>query len=118
MKKPLNILLIGLLLLTLAGGLIYWAFFSVGRLSGQEVLAVSDSPDGRWTVTAYRNNGGATTGYAVLATVKDNSSGKERNFYWQEGPSEATISWQDEVTVVINGHALNVTSDTYDYRRK
>ena len=96
---------------------IYWAFFDIQRLDGQEVITVSDSPDSSYTVTAYLNNGGATTDYAVLCAVKNNKTGKKRNIYWNYHCSTADIQWLDDKTVSINGIELDVTKDKYDYRR-
>ena len=92
-------------------------FFDIQRLDGQEVITVSDSPDSSYTVTAYLNNGGATTDYAVLCAVKNNKTGKERNIYWNYHCSTADIQWLDDKTVSINGIELDVTKDKYDYRR-
>ena len=120
MKKHKKIAIIGLVIaivLVLSYG-INWAFFDIQRLSGQEVISTSVSPTGKYTVSAYKNDGGATTGYAVLATVVDNNDQKSRNFYWQDDCENATIVWIDETTVEINGVSLNVWKDTYDYRRK
>ena len=96
---------------------IYWAFFDIQRLDGQEVITVSYSPDSSYTVTAYLNNGGATTDYAVLCAVKNNKTGKERNIYWNYHCSTADIQWLDDKSVSINGIELDVTKDKYDYRR-
>ena len=96
---------------------IYWAFFDIQRLDRQEVITISDSPDSSYTVTAYLNNGGATTDYAVLCAVKNNKTGKERNIYWNYHCSTADIEWLDDKTVSINGIELDVTKDLYDYRR-
>lgn len=119
MKKKTKIIIgVLMLLICLLGYSVYWAFFDIQRLSGQEVIATSDSPDGQYTVTAYKNNGGATTGYTVLATVVNHGNQKSRNFYWQDNCEEASIIWVDETTVEINGVSLNVWKDTHDYRRK
>lgn len=96
---------------------IYWAFFDIQRIDGQEIITISDSPDASYTVTAYLNNGGATTDYAVLCAVKNNKTGKERNIYWNYHCQTADIQWLDDETVSINGIELNVTKDLYDYRR-
>ena len=117
-KISIGVLMSVVVLIGLLGYGIHWAFFDIQRLSGQEVIVASDSPDGQYTVTAYRNNGGATTGYAVLATVVDNDNQKSRNFYWQDNCEEASIIWIDETTVEINGVSLSVWKDTHDYRRK
>ena len=119
MKKKTKII-IGVLMLfaVLIGYGIHWAFFDIQRLSGQEVITTSDSPNGQYTITAYKNNGGATTGYAVLANVVNHDNQKSRNFYWQDDCEDASIIWIDETTVEINGISLNIWEDTYDYRRK
>ena len=93
-----------------------WAFFDIQRIEGQNELTVSQSPNGKYTVTAYLNDGGATTGFAVLCTVKDNESDKEKNIYWNYHCNSADIKWVDEDTVDINGEVLDVETDTYDFR--
>ena len=122
MKKKTKIIIgVLMLVIVLAGFLGYgirWAFFDIQRISGQEVIVTSDSPDGRYTVTAYKNNGGATTGYAVLATVIDNQTQKSRNIYWQYPCENADIVWIGETNVQINGISLDAGQDTYDYRKK
>ena len=94
-----------------------WAFFDIQRIDGQELLNEAVSPDGKYTVSAYLNNGGATTDYAVLCSVRNNDTDKEKNIYWNYHCSEAVIEWISEDTVIINGIELNVTTDTYDYRK-
>ncbi len=75
-----------------------------------------DSPDGKYTISVYLNNGGATTDYAVLCSVRKNQIEKEKNIYWNYYCTEAKIEWNYEDSVTINGIELNVTDDTYDYR--
>ena len=96
---------------------IYWAFFDIQRIDGQEIITTSDSPDASYTVTAYLNSGGATTDYAVLCSVKNNKTRKERNIYWNYHCQNADIQWLDNKTVSINGVELDVIKDLYDYRR-
>ena len=117
MKKALLIVgIVVLLIIALLGYTIYWVFYDIQCLEGQEVIQEVSSPNGTHTVTAYLNNGGATTGYAVLCSVKNNSTGKEKNIYWQYHCTKADIIWLDEQTVQINGVELNIKKDTYDYR--
>ncbi|MFA6941752.1 MAG: DUF5412 family protein [Clostridiaceae bacterium] len=97
---------------------INYAFFDIQRLKGQEYLNESTSPNGTYTVTAYLNNGGATTGFAVLGTLKNNINGKKKNIYWQYHCEKANIEWLNEESVKINGAELNVRNEIYDYRRK
>lgn len=117
MKKFLKIIIPVLLVVIVGAYAVHWAFFDIQRIDGQELISEVMSPDGKYTVSAYLNNGGATTDYAVLCVVKDNESGKEKNIYWNYHCDEADIEWEDENTVKINGIELNVTKDTYDYRR-
>ncbi len=93
-----------------------WAFFDIQRLKGQELLDEVSSSDGKYTVSVYLNNGGATTDYAVLCSVRNNETEKERNIYWQYHCTTANVRWLDEKTVNINGKELNVEKDSYDYR--
>ena len=117
MKKAISV--IGILLLVTAlllGYGIYWGFYDLQRLKGQEIIREVPSPDGSYTVTAYLNNGGATTDYSVLCSVTFNGQNKEKNIYWQYHCEDAGIVWLDNCTVKINGVELNVKKDTYDYR--
>lgn len=120
MKKYMKIILpIAIMVLLLTALLIYgihWALFDIQRIEGQEVIEEVTSPNDNYTITAYLNNGGATSDYAVLCSVTDNQTGKERNIYWQYHSSEAEIEWKDEKTVIINGVELDVLKDSYDYR--
>ena len=117
MKKVLLIVgIVGLLIISVLGYGIYWAFYDIQRLEGQVVIQEVSSPNGTYTVTAYLNDGGATTDYAVLCSVKTNGRNNEKNIYWQYRCKKADIVWIDEQTVQINGVKLNVKKDTYDYR--
>jgi len=108
--------LILLFVISIFGYGIYWAFYDIQRIEGQEVIHEVTSPNGTYTVTAYLNDGGATTGYAVLCSIKTSGRNNEKNIYWQYHCENANIIWVDDQTVQINGVQLNVTRDTYDYR--
>lgn len=99
------------------GVVIHWAFFDIGRIKGQEQIAEINSPSGAYTAYAYLNNGGATTSYAVLGSIKNNETNRQKNIYWQYECERAEIEWLDDVTVIINGKTLDVRKDTYDYRK-
>ena len=94
----------------------YWAFFDIQRINGQEKIKEVSSPNQEYTVTAYLNNGGTTTDYAVLCKVTNNETGKERNIYWNYHCNDAEIVWLDETTVTINGVELDVLKDKFDWR--
>ena len=122
MKKWIVPVVISLILAAIVFGLVgygfYYAFFDIQRYEGHEEIGVSQSPTGAYTVTAYRNNGGGTSGYAILCTVTDHATGETRNIYWDGKVETADIQWKDQKTVVINTHELDVVEDTYDYRRQ
>lgn len=95
---------------------IYWIFFDMDRLPRGEYLTEQTSPDGTYTLKAYRTNGGATTAYAIRGELVDNNSSKAKNIYWNYREEEAEIEWLDEDTVVINGRTLDVPDERYDFR--
>lgn len=116
MKKRLRTILPIIAALALLAYGIYWAFFDIRHIAGQELLREVPSPNGGSTLAIYLNNGGATTGYAVLGTVKDHQTGRTRNIYWQAPCADASVQWLDADTVSINGVVLDVWKDAYDYR--
>ena len=116
LKKFLKFIIPVLFVIIVGAYAIHWAFFDIQRIDGQELINEVVSPDGKYTVSAYLNNGGATTDYAVLCSVRNNETEKKKNIYWNYHCTEAKIEWNDEDTVIINGVELNVDKDTYDYR--
>ena len=116
MKRPVKIIIPAILIITLLSSF-HLAFFSLQRIDGQKKTGEYISPDGKYTITSYLNNGGATTAYAVLCTVKRSGNNKEKNIYWNYPCEEATVSWLDKTTVEINGINLDIKKDTYDFRR-
>ena len=102
MKKAVKIIIPVLIFVLLCAYVVNWAFFDIQRIDGQELLKEATSPDGKYTVSAYLNNGGATTDYAVLCSVRNNHTKKEKNIYWNYHCSEAEIKWADDDTVIIN----------------
>ncbi|WP_461206736.1 DUF5412 family protein [Clostridium sp. DL1XJH146] len=120
-KQKKHLVTIFIIMAIIIGGVAYtinWAFFDIQRIDGQDYLKESTSPNGAYTVTSYLNNGGATTGYAVLCTLKNNNNGKIKNIYWQYHCEEANIQWLDDEIIKINGVELNVNKEIYDYRRE
>ena len=104
-------------LLLAVGGYLYWNLFhNIQRIKWQEILSETTSPNGRYTVTAYLTNGGATTAFGVLAGVEDHKRGRERKFYWQYRCEEAEMEWLSDSVLRINGITLDVDKDTFDYR--
>jgi Family of unknown function (DUF5412) len=99
--------------------LMHWAFFDLDRLEPGELITEETSPDGRYTVQTFLNNGGATVDYAVLGVLTFNKKKREaKNIYWDYHEEEGEVSWIDEETVQINDQVLHVPKDIYDYRRE
>ncbi len=120
-KTKKHLIIIFLIIAVMVGGAAYainWAFFDIQRINGEKYLNESTSPNGTYTVTAYLNNGGATTSYAVLGTLKNNKNGKTKNIYWQYRWEKAEMEWLNDETIKINGVELRVKNEIYDYRRK
>jgi hypothetical protein len=117
MKKIIKLILVFVCILLVLGFGIYWMFFDIQRIDGQQEIGSYTSPKGTYTVTAYLNDSGATTDYAVLCSAENKDDGKKKNIYWQRDCNYADIVWIDDDTVNINGVELNVKNDTYDYRR-
>lgn len=98
--------------------IVQWAFYNIDRIEPGEFLTEEVSPDGKYTVKTYLNNGGATVSYAVFGVLHFNDSKKKpKNIYWQYRMEEGAVHWQDSETVVINGTSIDVPSGRYDYRR-
>lgn len=114
MKKSVKIgMAVVLILVLLISCGVYWAFYDIQRIQGQELLCTVDSPSGDSMVQMYRNNGGATTSYAVLGTVVNKQNQHKRNFYWKYPCETADVHWVDETTVEVNEVQLQVWKDHY-----
>ncbi|MFI3255338.1 MAG: DUF5412 family protein [Eubacteriales bacterium] len=116
MKKIKVAVFVVLSIVLMFGTFVYQSFFTIQWINGEELLSVTESLDGSYSVTIYRNNGGATTSFAILGTLEHANTGEKRNIYWQYQCDEAKVVWIDETTVDINGIVLDVTKDVYDYR--
>ena len=122
-KNGIKILKISLIAGALFAGLlgygVYWAFFDMSRLPEGDFLTEETSPDGAYTVKAYLTNGGATTSYSIRGElVQNKNSGKTKNIYWNSGEETADIEWAGQDTVVINGRALKVPDEKFDFRNR
>jgi uncharacterized membrane protein YkvI len=118
MKKTLlKVLAIIICVLVFFGLVVYIFFFDIDAIKPGEKITESTSPSGKYKITAYLNNGGATVDFAVLCVLSD---GKHRkNIYWNYHCVSADIEWIDDDTVIINGVKLeDVNRDAYDFRRE
>lgn len=118
-KKIVKIsLVIGVLFMVVIGYGVYWAFFNMNRLPTGEYLTEETSPDGTYTIKAYRNNGGATTSYSIRGELVFNQkNSKTKNIYWNYRENTVEIEWIDNDTVIINGHTLKVPNEIFDFRK-
>lgn len=112
-------LIVGVLFMGIIGYGIYWAFFDMNRLPTGEYLTDETSPDGTYTIKAYRNNGGATTSNSIRGELVFNQrNSKTKNIYWNYREDTVEIEWVDNDTVIINGHTLKVPNEKFDFRKK
>lgn len=95
---------------------IWWLAFDTQRIQGQELMHETISPSGMYHVSAYLNNGGATTSFSVLVVAENIRTGRVKNIYWEYRCEEAVMEWVDEETIHINDQVLNVRKDVYDWR--
>ena len=94
------------------------AFIVSNRLPEGTFIKSSTSPNGKYKVNAYLADGGATVDFAIRAEVVYLETGKSRNIYWQYHADSAQMKCLSDDVVEINGMALNVLHDMYDYRRR
>ncbi len=98
-------------------------FTACGVLQGMDNLPEGerigsyDSPESTYTLNIYLCNGGATTDFSIRGELVENETDNTKNIYWSYHEQEAEVKWIDKETVVINGRTLNVTKDSYDFRK-
>lgn len=115
MKKIIIIVLV--IITTLSYG-IYWAFFDMDRLPKDKFISEVISPSGEYSIKAYVSET-SLSAPAVLGELNYISKRKKpKNIYWNYREDSADIKWIDNVTVIINGHKLNVLTDTFDFRNR
>lgn len=116
MRKKIIIILL-IIVATLSYG-VYWGFYDMGRLPKGVLMSEIKSPDGNYTIKAYVSEA-ALSAPAVRGELNYNETKKKpKNIYWNYREDSANIEWIDNVTVIINGHKLNILHDTFDWRRK
>ncbi|WP_442950914.1 DUF5412 domain-containing protein [Paenibacillus sp. An7] len=117
-KKTLRMItIVGLACMSVLGYAVYWALFDTNRLPKGEYLTEVTSPDGAYTLKAYRINGGATTSFAIRGElVMNDQKGNSKTIYWNYREDNAAVKWIDSDTVHINGHTLNVPNEKFDFR--
>lgn len=93
----------------------WYGFFDMDRLPKGAKIGSYTSPNGIYIVNAYICGGNATTGEAVRCELVNGT--KSKNIYWKYKESSVECNWISDTVVEINGIQLDVTRDTYDWRR-
>ena len=107
---------IGLLVISILSYGVYWAFFDMNRLPSGEFLTEKTSPSGQYTVKTYKVYGGATVPNTIRGELIINERQKQpKNIYWNKEEA-VEIEWLNQNTIIINGHTLQMPTDTFDYR--
>lgn len=112
------ILLISVVFICLLSFLFYWAFYDINRISKDELLIESVSPDGSYTVNVYSSNGGATVPYGIVGELVFNKSDKKNKTIYWDLEEDASVEWLDNNIVSINNKKLKLPNEKYDYRHK
>ena len=118
-KTPIAKAFVAGLCIAIILGFAFYHFFlddnDINAIRPGEKMLESVSPSGKYTITAYLNNGHATMDYAVLCVLNDGKH--QKNIYYNYHCYDADVVWIDDDTVEINGVRLeNVEKDTYDWR--
>ena len=92
-------------------------FSSMDRLPTGDRIGSYPSPTSEYTLNVYLCNGGATVDYSIRGELVTAATGARKNIYWSYHEDAASVRWQDDATVVINGRTLHVPDDVYDFRR-
>ena len=117
-KRPVVSFLAALAILFLCLGsyLVNWAFYDIERVSKDELLIESTSPNGSYTINLYKSKNGATVQDGIIGELVFNEKDKKsKNIYW-DMEERAAVEWIDDRLVEINGHQLKVPNDKFDYR--
>lgn len=78
-------------------------------------LIVSQSPDGKYNLEAYRTEPGATVDFSIRVYLTTND--KKSLIYDAYHEYEAKIVWIDNTTVSINGKTLDISQgEKYNWR--
>lgn len=113
MIKKLAIISISLIVVILLL-IIVFMWFAFGT-SQADLLMTSISPDGKYTVEAYRVNSGATVDFSVKVYVITEKGKKLIYNVYHE--YEVDIIWVNSDVVSINGKQLDLSKgETYDWR--
>ena len=80
------------------------------------LIGTTESIDGKYTVEAYLINGGATVDWAVRCYLKTKYKFGEKMIYNDYHVDSAIMIWEDDDTININGHIIDLPNGKYDFR--
>lgn len=94
----------------IAGGVFLGLLLASGN--SEDLIETSVSPNNDYTLEAYCENGGATTGFAVRVYLI--TDGGKKEIYFQYHKADAVINWESDSVVNINGVILDLSmGETY-----
>ncbi|MCP1427459.1 hypothetical protein ABIC86_000387 [Paenibacillus sp. DS2363] len=118
-RKVLGISIFFVLAVAIAFVSLWNWYYDLERLPKGEVISESVSPNGKFTIKAMNSDAGATTSLAILCELQYNDGSKPNKIiYFQNKVEKASIIWESNDIVTINGVQLNLPDDVYDYRKK
>ena len=91
-------------------------FFKSVFSPNEELITKTVSKDGKYTIEAYLVNGGATVDWAVRCYLKTNNRLGKKMIYNDYHIDSATMSWEDDDTININGHTIDLPDGKFDFR--
>ncbi|EOR27772.1 hypothetical protein A500_02776 [Clostridium sartagoforme AAU1] len=111
--STIALVLVLIILSLLIGGIVFLkSIFSPSK----ELINQTESMDGKYKIEAYLIYGGATTDWAVRCYLKiDNKFGK-KVIYNDYHIKDSEMIWEDNDTVYINGHKIELPDGKYDFR--
>jgi len=106
--------------LVLVGLAVFAIFYFTNNFSENTsrytLLTTSVSPDGTYTLNAYRTEPGATTDFSIKVFL---SGKKNKRIYDAYHEETVDIKWLDNKRVCINGKTLDLSEkETYDWRKQ
>ena len=77
---------------------------------------MSTDPYQSYTVQIYQLKDEDGPGDAVRAVCINNADGSKRNIYWKTNETNALVTWESDYVVVINNTAIDVRTQSYNWR--
>ena len=122
MKKFAYIFVMVLLSVTTVVNLVFFArdafLVSTSDLPEGKLLfsTMSTDPYQTYTVQIFQTKDENGIGDSVKAVRINNADKSSKVIYWQVNETNALVSWESDYVVVINDVALDVRTQSYDWR--